>query len=159
MKKEDEATFLQAIEDSRNFANKISKSPEDAIQDATVMALTYLEENDLPVEPTKWFMTLVRYANSNKVRKDSWIGNNSSKIDKRYSDQLIDPYPGINAKLDLDEALSSLGPDEELARLYYVDGKTMQEIAEIFGKSKPTISRQISRIGRELKVWAQAAFG
>jgi RNA polymerase sigma factor (sigma-70 family) len=154
-----EKELLQVIADSRQFANKISKDPEDAIQDATVMALAYLKDNELPVEPKKWFMTLIRYATSKKVEKESRVNRQCAKVNEQYADKLIDPYPLINARIDLDAALSSLGADEEVARLYYLRGWTMQEIAVHLDKSKPTISRQIASIERKLKQWARVASG
>jgi RNA polymerase sigma factor (sigma-70 family) len=153
------SNLLKVIEDCRPFANKISKDPEDAIQDATVMALVYLKNNALPAEPKSWFMTLIRYANNKKIEKDTRVKRNCSKVNERYADKLVDPYPVINARLDLDSALSSLGPDEKLARLYYLEGKTMQELARMQGTSKPTVSRQIDTIERKLKQWGQHVSG
>jgi RNA polymerase sigma-70 factor, ECF subfamily len=65
-----------------------------------------------------------------------------------------DPAPAVDPRLEAaaDEALASLDPEERfILASYYLDGRTLAEIARSLGKHESTISRRLEKLALALR--------
>jgi len=65
-----------------------------------------------------------------------------------YDDEAVyDPWPQIDARLDLEKILAQLPePDRNLILLYYIIGYSQQELATRLGVCQQTVSRRLQKI-------------
>ena len=71
-----------------------------------------------------------------------------------------DPVPGADPRLEAaaDEALASLAAEERfILASYYLDGRTLAEIARTLGKHESTVSRRLEKLAQALRKHTLAA--
>jgi DNA-directed RNA polymerase specialized sigma24 family protein len=134
------------MEQAKPFANRLGNgivTGDDLLQEAACTALKYLENNELPDFPDKWFMTLVRYARNKITRREQ-------SVDAEAPEQSYNPYPSIDIRLDAEELISKLKPaDRDLATKYYLEGKSLSELPGNTGTNKNKLVKIKNRL-REL---------
>ena len=72
----------------------------------------------------------------------------------QFRAQEPDPAPSLDARLQAatDEALSSLAAEDRLVLAsYYLDGRTLAEIARMLGVHESTISRRVEKITTSIR--------
>ena len=95
-----------------------------------------------------WFRALVAQEYVNRMRR----GRRLTTLDQRIpdlSESAVEPKESVNPLLDraLSAALSELNAEERmLLASYYLDGRSLAEIASVMGLHESTVSRCLRRI-------------
>lgn len=120
---------------------------EDALQDATVVALERWSDDDPPPNPGGWLMTTARNKALDRLRRE---GKRTAKEEEAM--RLLDEAPPPPE--DRDDRLRllftcchpSIAPTSQVAlALRTISGLTTEEIARVFLVKTPTMAKRISR--------------
>ena len=111
-----------------------------------------------------WLRTVMAQEHVNRYRRQKRMVSLDEEIEE--GTQFATPDPGLLAVLDprlesaTDEALSALpAEDRFVLAAYYLDGRTLGEIARMLGMHESTISRKVDKLTKSLRKQILAALG
>jgi RNA polymerase sigma-70 factor, ECF subfamily len=103
-----------------------------------------------------WLRTVMAQEHVNRYRKQKRLVSLDEESDE--GGQFAAPEPVTEALADpklvaaTDEALAGLsGEDRFVLAAYYLDGRTLAEIAQMLGVHESTISRKVDKLGKSLR--------
>ncbi len=103
-----------------------------------------------------WLRTVLAQEYVNRYRKQKRLV--SLEEENEEGVQFAAPVPEAapsadpRAEVAIDEALASLAPEERLIlTAYYLDGRTLAEIARMLGVHESTISRKVDKLAKSLR--------
>ena len=129
---------------------------EDAMQDVFARALTHHESFRREASPLTWLMTIATHHCLNLIRSEraGW---------RRLFERQERAKPGFHGGAQAMETrdlvrslLSKVDPETQAAVIHYhLDGMTLDEVADVLGRSVPTIRKRLEKFaelsGQELK--------
>ena len=127
-----------------------SEHAQDAAQDAFVIAYTKLNQLRAPAAFGSWLLKIVRRRASliQRERREERLGSNYLAADSEQSSDWLQRYEEVV------EQLARLPEHERtVVVLRYVNGHSVQEIADTIGKPVGTIKKQLSRALERLRRW------
>ena len=103
-----------------------------------------------------WLRTVLAQEYVNRYRRTKRLVSLEEESEDGIQFQAPDPEPVLSADNRLtestDEALESLGAEDRLIlRSYYLDGRTLAEIARMLGVHESTISRKLDKLAKSLR--------
>ncbi len=103
-----------------------------------------------------WLRTVLAQEYVNRYRQQRRLVSleEEEEAGKQFEARPIEPQPGANPRLEaaVDEALAALPGEERLIlAAYFLDDRTLAEIARVLGVHESTISRRIDKITRTLR--------
>src|SRR5215469_5086369 len=103
-----------------------------------------------------WLRTVLAQEYVNRYRKTKRLVSLDEESEEGIQFQAPDPEPAIPADHRLaqatDKALAFLSPEDRLLlSAYYLDGRTLAEIARMLGVHESTISRKLDKLAKALR--------
>jgi RNA polymerase sigma-70 factor (ECF subfamily) len=100
-----------------------------------------------------WLRTVLaqEYVNRYRTQRRLVSLDEQAEAGAQFAEEAVDPQQPLDARLEAatDEALSDLpGEDRFILACYYLDGRTLAEIARLLGVHESTISRKLEKIIR-----------
>jgi len=103
-----------------------------------------------------WLRTVLaqQYINQYRTQRRVTSLDEASEAGAQFPAAAIDPAPAIDSRLEIsiDETLAALPAEERfLLASYYLDGRTLAQIARLLAVHESTISRRLERLLRALR--------
>src|ERR1700756_2815062 len=111
-----------------------------------------------------WLRTVMAQEHVNRYRRQKRMVSLDEENEEGTQFAARDPEPGqvVDARLEsaTDEALAALPADERFVlTAYYLDGRTLAEIARMLSVHESTISRKLDKLAKSLRKQILAALG
>jgi len=103
-----------------------------------------------------WLRTVLAQEHVNRYRKHRRLVSleEESEEGAQFAAPNPEPEPAANPRAEaaIDEALAALAAEERLIlSAYYLDGRTLADIARMLGVHESTISRKVDKLGKSLR--------
>ena len=103
-----------------------------------------------------WLRTVMAQEHVNRYRRQKRMVSLDEETEEgtQFATPVLEPTPVVDARLEsaTDEALAALPPDERFVlAAYYLDGRTLAEIARILSVHESTISRKLDKLVKSLR--------
>jgi RNA polymerase sigma-70 factor (ECF subfamily) len=126
---------------------------EDALQDASIVALDRWERDGVPRNPAAWLTRVARNKALDHMRRESRRADREREAMRLLAkpDEGIEPTDPL--RLVFTCCHPALGPDARIAlTLRTISQLTTREIARAFLEPEPTVAQRISRAKRKIQV-------
>jgi RNA polymerase sigma-70 factor, ECF subfamily len=103
-----------------------------------------------------WLRTVMAQEHVNRYRRQKRMVSLDEETEEgtQFATPDVEPIPVVDARLEsaTDEALAALPPDERFVlAAYYLDGRTLAEIARMLSVHESTISRKLDKLVKSLR--------
>lgn len=103
-----------------------------------------------------WLRTVLAQEYVNRYRRQKRLVSLEEENDEgvQFAAPNPEPVPSADPRIEgaIDEALASLGSEDRLVlNAYYLDGRTLAEIARMLGVHESTISRRVDKLAKSLR--------
>ena len=122
---------------------------QDTAQEAFAIAYAKLDQLREPAAFGPWLLTI--------VRRQALVVQGQTRVEAISNETLVTPSRSNDWIKQYEEVVEQLArlPEQErtVVVLRYVDGHSVQEIADTTGKSIGTVTKQLSRAVQRLRKW------